>query len=46
MVLQCVVGKDMKKKWIIRILLLVVLLTGCTSNEDKITLKLQRFDFN
>ena len=36
----------MKKKWIIRILLLVVLLTGCTSNEDKITLKLQRFDFN
>ena len=36
----------MKKKWIIRILLLVVLLTGCTSNEDKITLKLQKFDFN
>ncbi len=36
----------MKKKWIIVILLLVVLLTGCTSNEDKITLKLQRFDFN
>ena len=46
MVLQCVVGKYMKKKWIIVILLLVVLLTGCTSNEDKITLKLQRFDFN
>ena len=36
----------MKKKWIIVILLLVVLLTGCTSNEDKITLKLQKFDFN